>query len=327
MVLWFPPMASLLPSRGTRHDQAHLVTPRPRLRPWRLALFVVPVLAIAGAVIAAPLLTAPPPPAPSAPPDAIGGPVVVPPPSPTAPAAPVDPQPTPTTTGQPGPTPPTPEPSPAGPTSKPPEELEGYVWPLRFARLTSSFGPRDDGNMLVNGERYHDGMDLATWCGDKIRAAHGGTVLYAGRKFDEHLGYSGSMDAFYAHMERIGGLVRWLPIVVVIDDGNGYHSSYAHLSRATVEAGDVVAAGEVIGLEGATGRSTGCHLHYSLIRMDGPWFSVEPSFVAKYSYPPFLRERVDPLLVLPWAHAHAPLKLQRLSRVPIERRTYFLERD
>lgn len=317
-----PPMPSLFPSRGTRHVPATLAIPvRSRVPRRRLALLGVPVLAVAAAVVAAPALAPATPPATT--PDGFAGPGVLPAASPTPHEQPGPTPPTPTSQ----PTPAAPTPVPTGPTSEPPEQLKGFVWPIRSARLTSRFGQRDDGNMIVNGERYHDGIDLATWCGDKVRAAHSGTVLYAGRKFDEHLGYSGPLDAFYAYMERIGGLVRWLPIVVVIDYGNGYRGSYAHLSKATVEAGDVVAAGEVIGLEGATGRATGCHLHYSIIRMDGPWFSVEPSFVTKMHYPPFIRERVDPLLVLPRTHAHAPLKLQRRYRVPDDRRTYTLERD
>jgi murein DD-endopeptidase MepM/ murein hydrolase activator NlpD len=306
-----------LPSRhGTRH--APLADParagrRPRRR--RLALLGGPLLVVAGAVVTAPALTPAALPTPS--PDAFAGPIDI------VPATP-PPSDVPGATPTPAPTP-APTPLPTGPLSEPPEKLTGYVWPLRGARFTSGFGPRDDGGIIINNERYHDGIDLASWCGDKVRAAHSGTVLYVGRKFDEHVGYSGPMDAFYARMEQIGGLVRWLPIVVVIDDGNGYRSVYAHLSKATVEAGDAVAAGDVIGLEGATGRATGCHLHYSLIRMDGAWLSVEPSFVRKLRYPPFVRERVDPLLVLPGSHVDAPLRIQRRNRLPDNRLPYVLE--
>jgi murein DD-endopeptidase MepM/ murein hydrolase activator NlpD len=237
---------------------------------------------------------------------AIGGPSVEisPSPSPTAPPS-LDPAvspPPPEVT-------PAPSPTPDGPTSVPPEELTGFVWPLRNARMTSPFGPRSDGNIIINGERYHDGIDLATWCGDKIRAAHSGTVLYAGRKFDEHSGYSESLDAFYARLDRIGGLTL-IPIVVVIDYGNGYRGLYAHLSKANVEAGDVVEAGQVIGLEGATGRASGCHLHYALIRMDGAWLDMEAGLVASLRYPPQVRERVDPLLAFPVPDEHAPRRFQ-----------------
>jgi murein DD-endopeptidase MepM/ murein hydrolase activator NlpD len=258
-------------------------------------------------------------------PEPIGAPLVLPTPSPERAGQTA----TPGTAASPSPTP-TPTPSvtavPPEPASVAPDELRGYFWPLRGARLTSRFGQRDDGNIIVTGERYHDGMDLATWCGDRVRAAHAGTVLYAGRKFDEHVGYSDSLAGFYARLDGIGGL-RLLPIVVVIDDGNGYRSLYAHLAQASVEIGDVVAAGEVIGLEGATGRATGCHLHYALIRMDGAWLNVAPEYVDKLSYPPFVRQRVDPLLALPLRHVDAPLKVQRENAIPIERRSFVLELD
>ncbi|HWH36187.1 MAG TPA: M23 family metallopeptidase [Candidatus Limnocylindrales bacterium] len=286
-----------MPSRGFRGR---------RLAMLGLSLVVLLAASLVGGGL---LLVGRPLPTPS--PAAIGGPSVevTAPPSPTTEAS------TPPPTAAPKPSPPTPEPSPEGPISLPPEKLRGFVWPLRNARISSSYGPRDDGNIIISGERYHDGIDLATWCGDKIRAAHSGTVLYQGRKFDEFGGYSGALDAFYARLNRIGGL-KLIPIVVVIDYGNGYRGLYAHLSKAIVEAGDVVEAGQVIGYEGATGRATGCHLHYALIRMDGAWLEVAPNLVANLSYPPFVRERVDPLLVFPLNSEFAPRRFQLQRTLP-----------
>jgi murein DD-endopeptidase MepM/ murein hydrolase activator NlpD len=276
----------------------------------RLALLGIPlaVLLLAAAAGGGALLanrSAAPTPAPEpTQPSAIGGSDVEPSVSP-APATPLP-------TSQPSPTAassPTPDPTPEGPTSLPPEELTGFVWPLRNARLSGPFGPRETGFLYIDGERIHDGIDLASWCGDKIRAAHDGVVLYAGRKFDEHIGYSDSLDGFYARIERMGG-EKLFPIAIVIDYGNGYRGFYVHLSRADVEAGDVVEAGQIIGLEGATGNATGCHLHYALIRMDGAWQQVAPSLVENPGYPPFVRERVDPLLVLPIPDQYAPRRFQ-----------------
>ena len=194
------------------------------------------------------------------------------------------------------------------PESLAPDQLKGYRWPVKNAFITSRMEPRVAGFVLIDGEEVHDGLDLATFCGDKVRAAHDGTVLYAGRNFDPFFGYLGDPSPVYARLERLNR-VNQQPIVVVIDDGNGYRSVYVHLQEALAEPGTQVKAGDVIGLEGATGYASGCHLHYGLIRMDGEWQEVVPQLL-QFGYPPFVRERVNPLKVLPWADPDAPTKLR-----------------
>ena len=66
---------------------------------------------------------------------------------------------------------------PAPPTPAPPETLEGYRSPLPHGRLTLPFGPSAWGSRLVEGQAFHDGIDLATFCGDRIKAAHDGKVV------------------------------------------------------------------------------------------------------------------------------------------------------
>lgn len=226
---------------------------------------------------------------------------------------------TPTPTDSYAPTGPTPGPSALPPStnkvppahSVPPEELTGYIWPARNALITSRFAPRlaaDGGFAVIDGVAYHDGLDLATHCNDNVRAAHDGTVLYAGRNFDRYLGYWGDPAPIYDRLES-QGRINTLPIVVVIDDENGYRSIYVHLNAANVEAGALVVAGDIIGVEGSTGFSTGCHLHYGLIRMDGGWQGVVER-LWQYGYPPYVRDRVDPLKVLPWADQYAPQRLR-----------------
>lgn len=221
----------------------------------------------------------------------------------------IDPTDSPTDTPAAAPTPTARPAKAARPKSLPPDELTGYVWPLRNALITSGFRHRDFGTfVMIDGEEIHDGLDLATFCGDKVRAAHDGKVLYAGRNFDVFLGYRGKPEQIYARLEQ-QGRVNTLPIVIVVDDGNGYRSVYVHLSKAEVEAGDLVTAGQVIGTEGRTGFATGCHLHYGLIRMDGGWQEVVPR-LARFGYPSHVRERINPLLVLPWDDEFAPQKLR-----------------
>ncbi len=161
---------------------------------------------------------------------------------------------------------PTPSASPTPParlSPAPPETLVGYRSPLPHGRLTLPFGPSPCGSRLVEGKAFHDGVDLATFCGDHIKAAHAGTVLAAGRRFDTEIGWVGNLKPYFTRLDR-KHLWRTLPITIVIDDGNGYRSIYAHFSKVVVKKGQTVKAGQFLGYEGMTGRASGCHLHYGL---------------------------------------------------------------
>lgn len=177
--------------------------------------------------------------------------------------------------------------------------LTGYQWPLAHPRLTLPFGPSPWGSRLVDGESFHDGVDLATFCGDRVRAAHAGTVIAAGRHYDRVMGWVGDLRPYLSRLERKH--LWWeLPIVVVIDDGNGYRSMYAHFGRIVVAKGDTVAAGDLLGFEGMTGRASGCHLHYGLFSPDETaTFRIQPGVVKRMKLPTRQIARVDPLLVLP----------------------------
>jgi murein DD-endopeptidase MepM/ murein hydrolase activator NlpD len=181
----------------------------------------------------------------------------------------------------------------------PPASLTGYRWPIRHARLTQSFGPTPWGTEIVAGEPFHDGIDLATFCGDRITAAHGGTVLAAGRHYDAFVGWVGDLTAY---TDRLDTRHLWttLPNVVVIDDGNGYRSIYAHFGKVVVAPGDVVRAGALLGYEGMTGHATGCHLHYGLFSPDTvATFGYDPVGAAHMLLPTEELARIDPLLVMP----------------------------
>ncbi|MEA2677006.1 MAG: hypothetical protein QOJ81_1147 [Chloroflexota bacterium] len=224
--------------------------------------------------------------------------------------------------GTPGPgATPTPEPTPPstdkiGPAhSVGPKQLSGYGWPIKRAWITSKFAHRSFGNFIVvDGVEYHDGLDIATHCGDTVYAAHDGRVLANDRTFDQHLGYKGDPAAIYERLQRLGRVIA-LAIGVVIDDGNGYRSQYLHLNEAFVEPGQFVHRGDPIGKEGETGAARGCHVHYSLIRMDGEWQGIIPR-LWKYGYPEQIREHVDPMDVLPWGDEWAPLRLYNQVHPP-----------
>lgn len=204
--------------------------------------------------------------------------------------------PTPRPTGRATPPPATPTATPGAPD---PATLTGYRSPLPRGRLTLPFGPSPWGSRIVDGEAFHDGIDLATFCGDRIVAAHAGTVLAAGRRYDEQMGWVGDLAPYLDRLER-KGLWSSLPIVVVIDDGNGYRSVYAHFGKVEVRRGDVVRAGQLLGYEGRTGRASGCHLHYGLFSpLETATFGIDPDVVRRMKVPPLQIARIDPLLVLP----------------------------
>ena len=186
-----------------------------------------------------------------------------------------------------------------GGAAPPLQDMVGYAWPIAHPRLTLPFGPTVWGSRVVNGERFHDGVDLATFCGDRVLAAHSGEVLAAGRHYDESMGWVGDLGPYLRRLDQ-ASLWASLPIVVVIDDGNGYRSVYAHFGKVIVKRGQVVKAGQLIGYEGATGRASGCHLHYGLF---SPWeqatMAIRPDVAKRMKLPKAEIARVDPLLVLP----------------------------
>lgn len=103
--------------------------------------------------------------------------------------------------------------------------------------------------------RPHRGVDLTLAKGDTIRAAFNGVVRYS---------RGGSVTGGYGNL-------------VVIRHTNGLETYYGHLSSRKVAPGDIVKAGEVIGLGGSTGHSTGPHLHFET-RYMGKAFDPERVF-------------------------------------------------
>jgi murein DD-endopeptidase MepM/ murein hydrolase activator NlpD len=178
--------------------------------------------------------------------------------------------------------------------------LTGYVWPLTDAVITLPFGPTDWGEFIVDGQKFHDGVDMATNCGDYVRAAHDGVILAASREYDAYMGWTSDIAPYYHLLDT----KKWwnsLPIVVVIDDGDGYRSIYAHEYQVIVKPGDKVKAGQIIGYEGATGNASGCHVHFGLFKVsETATFQLDPAVVTRNLLPAYETARIDPLLVLPF---------------------------
>ena len=124
------------------------------------------------------------------------------------------------------------------------------IWPVEGV-LTSPFGYRH--SPFGHQWKMHTGLDIGAGWGSPILATNDGLVSFAG--WDQGHGNT-----------------------VEIDHGHGVTTRYCHASRLLVDAGDLVATGDVIALVGSTGMSTGPHLHYEIL-VDG--------------------EKVDPLPYLP----------------------------
>jgi murein DD-endopeptidase MepM/ murein hydrolase activator NlpD len=116
------------------------------------------------------------------------------------------------------------------------------LWPVD-GQVTASFGERID---PFNGEgAFHSGVDISSPYGTPIVAPADGVVTFA---------------------DLLGGYGR----LVMITHGNGITTRYGHLSGFAVTAGQSVHRGDVIGYVGASGRSTGPHLHYEVRINDTP---------------------------------------------------------
>ncbi len=191
------------------------------------------------------------------------------------------------------------------PTPLPASKLRGYIWPLAGTlknplKITLPFGAYKWGELLVDGKLFHDGLDLATECGDTVRAAHDGVVLTAGQDYADYMGWLGDLSAY----KRKFANPAWkstLPLVIVVDDGNGYWSIYAHEWAVAVKPGDRVKAGQALGTEGASGLASGCHLHYGLFAPAEKvaWQNL-PEYTRSMKLPAYITARIDPLLVLPF---------------------------
>ena len=105
-----------------------------------------------------------------------------------------------------------------------------FVWPAN--------------NRFLSGTDYlpqgHPGIDIAAGLGAPLFASDTGVIVFAG------LSYRG-----YGNL-------------VIIDHGNGWQTAYAHLSQINVFCGGAIFQGQLLGLSGSTGNSTGAHLHFEM---------------------------------------------------------------
>ena len=116
----------------------------------------------------------------------------------------------------------------------------GYIWPVTTSRrITSNYGGRNTG--IPGASTNHKGVDIGgVFYDSKVLAAKAGVVITS------------------AYVSSYGNYV-------VISHGKGNTTLYAHMSSRKVKEGDVVTQGQVIGITGSTGISSGPHLHYEIV--------------------------------------------------------------
>ena len=116
--------------------------------------------------------------------------------------------------------------------------LGGYIWPVPSRRITSPFGPRNTG--IPGASTNHKGVDIGgVGYTTEVHAAKAGTVIVSQR--------SSSYGEY-----------------VVVSHGSGNTTLYAHMSSRKVSVGDYVSQGDVLGITGSTGISSGPHLHFEI---------------------------------------------------------------
>lgn len=114
------------------------------------------------------------------------------------------------------------------------------IWPVADkgkGYISSNFGWRRD--PISGKQEYHEGLDIGVWYNTPVMATAEGTIT--------HVGW-------------LGGYGR----TIEITHGFGYKTRYGHLNKYRVNKGQKVKKGDVIGLSGNSGKSTGPHLHYEV---------------------------------------------------------------
>jgi murein DD-endopeptidase MepM/ murein hydrolase activator NlpD len=117
-----------------------------------------------------------------------------------------------------------------------------FIWPEPQATISQPFGPSTFWYEPAYGgyAHFHTGIDLVEPFGSPVYAADDGVVALVGSSSSGYGNY------------------------VVIAHSGGWDTLYGHLSTAVVKVGQLVTQGQVVGLEGSTGNSTGAHVHFEL---------------------------------------------------------------
>lgn len=157
----------------------------------------------------------------------------------------------------------------------------GIAWPLAYSEkhkpvVTSVTGHRTD--PVTGAPGTHAGVDIAAAVGTEVYAISDGEIVYAEwQRPDPALNNPEKPDDLNRYQEQLKlfeeGKLGYGKYIIVKHATGGY-SYYAHLSSFDVKVGDKVKAGQLIGLSGNTGKSTGPHLHFEHRNED--WVVQDP---------------------------------------------------
>ncbi|MFK8183854.1 MAG: peptidoglycan DD-metalloendopeptidase family protein [Phormidesmis sp.] len=175
------------------------------------------------------------------------------------------------------------------------QAAEQFIFPLAIpSPITSLFGFRV--HPVTGQQRFHAGTDLGAEYGTPVLATQDGTVVSAD--------YAGGYG-----------------LMVVLDhevEETQLQSRYAHLSDILVEPGSTVKKGDVIGLVGSTGVSTGPHLHFEMLQntADG-WVLVNADGLVQNSLAKLVKALNSPMQAVNFSLADLNLNLGSIKRTPI----------
>lgn len=119
--------------------------------------------------------------------------------------------------------------------------MDDGLWRRKWPPVKRPHLTHKEPDTLYFGNAGHRGTDIPAPEGTPILAAHSGTVLVSG------------WNDSYGNQ-------------VLLDNGAGLSTRYAHMTQTAVTAGETVTAGQVIGYVGSTGDSTGNHLHFEVMQ-------------------------------------------------------------
>lgn len=139
-----------------------------------------------------------------------------------------------------------------------PETADGYIWPVDSRYITSTVGGRESPGGI--GSTNHQGTDIGrVGYTSSVYAAKAGTVIVS------------------QHSSSYGEYI-------VLSHSSGNTTLYAHLSTRKVSVGQYVNQGDVIGITGSTGNSTGPHLHFEVMENDTIIDPLEKGYLSGASY-------------------------------------------